>query len=69
MAQLLDKQRPRRPFARADILSRMGETICLPDFPIERAIPKPRHTPPPPPPPKQRAVIIDEEPERWDGLS
>ena len=72
MSQLLERPRHRRAFARMDILSQMGETICLPAYeppaPVRRQIPAP-------PPVAVTAVtpaparIVDEDPERWDGLS
>jgi len=70
MTQLLERFRPRKKFFKADILSRYGETICVPELPeIE--------------PPRAREVVPvrkeapaplvesrwDEDPERWDGLS
>jgi len=58
VTQLLDRPRKNRPFARADILSQLGETIFLPEL-ISPSRPKP------PEPPKQH---VDEDPERWDGL-
>jgi hypothetical protein len=69
MSQLLERPRSRRPFARMDILSQLGETICLPPAdchtpPVRRAIPAPAPVRQPTP-----ARVIDEDPERWDGLS
>lgn len=65
MSQLLERLRPRHPFARLDILSHLGETICLspePPPPLRREIPSHPVSPMP-------TRIIDEDPERWDGLS
>ena len=66
MSQLLERTRPRNRFIQRDILSLMGETICLsshePEPPAREAAPReiafstPTH-------------ILDEDPERWDGLS
>ena len=64
MSQLLKRPRTSRPFDQADILSRLGETICLP--PLEIPSPIRREIHPPTPAPK---TPIDEDPERWDGLS
>lgn len=64
MPQLLDRSR-NRPVSRIDILSRMGETICLPAAEGASERIRPIRTPPKPRPP----AIIDEEPERWDGLA
>ena len=67
MAQVLEYPRSRRPFARMDILARMGETICLavePPAHVRREIPAGLPVPMPAP-----SRAIDEEPERWDGLS
>jgi hypothetical protein len=67
MSQLLERPRPRNRFFQRDILSHMGETICLSSHEIERlARPEPDlqeviSIPSP-------ARIIDEDPERWDGL-
>ena len=67
MSQLLERPRPRTRFVQRDILSLMGETICLsshepePTAHLEMA----RQTVSLPSP----ARIIDEDPERWDGLS
>ena len=68
MSQLLEHTRTRRPFARRDILSQFGETICLPV--VEVPAPMRRSVPVVQPaiiPTSERA--IDEDPERWDGLS
>jgi hypothetical protein len=76
MPQLVDSTRrnpPKRPFASADILSRIGETLCV-------SLPHPNAVVVDAP---QRAQPFDEargpfeppchtpdfEPERWDGLS
>jgi hypothetical protein len=68
MSQLLERTRTRRAFARVDILSEFGETICLPSVetpaPVSRHVPAPQSTLIAAPP-----RIVDEEPERWDGLS
>ena len=67
MAQLLDRPRSRRPFARMDILAEMGETICLavePPAHVRREISA--RLPAPVPAPSR---ALDEDPERWDGLS
>jgi hypothetical protein len=67
MAQVLDRSGSRRPFARMDILARMGETICLtvePPAPARREISARVFAPVPTPRP-----VVDEDPERWDGLS
>jgi hypothetical protein len=67
MSQLLERPRPRHRFAQRDILSHMGETICLsshePEPPARRQMPHVVVTLPAP------AQVIDEDPERWDGLS
>ena len=63
MTQLLERLRPKRKFSRVDVLSRFGETICLPDM----EIPAPVREKLPPPPTDNRAW--EEDPERWDGLS
>lgn len=66
MSQLLERPRPRHRFFSRDILSQMGETICLSSHEV--------------PPPARKAVlreiavpvpvqVVDEDPERWDGLS
>jgi hypothetical protein len=60
VTQLLDRHPRKRPFARADILSHMGETICV----VDLEVPAPKRTPP-----KPMATVVDEEPERWDGLA
>ena len=63
MTHLLERLRPRRKFFKADILSRFGETICLPETEIA------------PPareliqPPVIQERVWEEDPERWDGLS
>jgi hypothetical protein len=64
MTHLLERLRPRKKFFKADILSRFGETICLP--PLEIVPPDCEKVAPTPIEP-QRAW--QEEPERWDGLS
>jgi hypothetical protein len=64
MTQLLDRARPKRKFFQIDVLSRFGETICLP--PIETSTPQ-REQPRPPAVIENRAW--EEDPERWDGLS
>jgi hypothetical protein len=61
VTQLLDRNPRKQPFARADILSQMGETICL----IDLELPTLRRTSPT----KSAPKLIDEDPERWDGLS
>ena len=64
MPQLLDQKRQER-MARIDILSQMGETICLGEFGARPTRIRPTRTPPPQP----RQTPIDEDPERWDGLA
>lgn len=64
MTYMLERPRVRRPFDRADILSRMGETICMAELP--ECAPKSRADEPMPQP---QAASWDEEPERWDGMS
>jgi len=67
MSQLLERPRPRNRFFQRDILSHMGETICLSSHEIERlARPEPVRQLIPIPTPSR---AIDEDPERWDGLS
>jgi hypothetical protein len=61
MTQLLDRPHRKRPFARADILSRLGETIY-----VEEPTPA---TPPRPQQPTRQRTPCEEEPERWDGLA
>ena len=65
MTHLLERLRPRKKVFKADILSRFGETICLPvesEIHItEQEIPKPT--------PLFRERAWEEDPERWDGLS
>jgi hypothetical protein len=67
MSQLLERSRPRHRFAQRDILSHMGETICLssqePEPPARLELLQQVVSLPAPP----RAS--DEDPERWDGLS
>ncbi|MDB5320218.1 MAG: hypothetical protein JWN40_1849 [Phycisphaerales bacterium] len=63
MTHLLERLRPRKKFFKADILSRFGETICLP----EPEIPTPVGKKPTQPMVVERAW--EEDPERWDGLS
>ena len=63
MTQLLDQKRARRPFALADILSRMGETICI----VELEIPVPKAATSAATQTTQRVEEADAE--RWDGLS
>ena len=63
MTQLLERTRPQRKFSKIDVLSRFGETICLPPMEL-----------PAPPPPQTRPAVVEnraweEDPERWDGLS
>jgi hypothetical protein len=64
MTHLLERLRPRKKIFKADILSRFGETICLPDL----EIPAPPQREKPKPPVGQERVW-EEDPERWDGLS
>ena len=64
MTHLLERLRPRKKFFKADILSRFGETICLPETQV---VPSECQKPAPPAIEERRAW--DEEPERWDGLS
>ena len=63
MTHLLERLRPRKKVFKADILSRFGETICLPEL----EIPAPVGKKPTQPIVEERAW--QEEPERWDGLS
>ena len=65
MTQLLERFRPRKKVFRADILSRFGETICLPEPQITPVL---RERPAPAPVMDERRVW-EEDPERWDGLS
>lgn len=65
MPQVMERSRV-RSFARIDILSRMGETICLPE--LERPSPKVRPVRTPPAQERRVVEVVDEEPERWDGL-
>jgi len=65
MAQVLERPRSRRPFARLDILAQMGETICLKVEPPARV----RHEIPVQIPAQAPYSVVDEDPERWDGLS
>ncbi len=63
MTHLLERLRPRRKFFKADILSRFGETICLPEMEIASPAREQK---------KQSAIparVWEEDPERWDGLS
>ena len=64
MTHLLERLRPRRKFFKVDILSRFGETICLPEMEIA---PPAREVAQPPV--IQERVCREEDPERWDGLS
>ena len=64
MTHLLTRLRPRKKFFKADILSRFGETICLPDLELP-----PRAEQKPAPPVVQDCNPWEEDPERWDGLS
>jgi hypothetical protein len=74
MAQMLTSAPRRRPFARADILSRLGETIFVAELEdlthprpeIRRALPV---DPPVAPPIVAVPEAWDEDPERWDGMS
>lgn len=61
MTLLLDRPVRRRSFARADILSRMGETLCVQITEEKRAPEKPAPAP-------ATANHFEEDPERWDGL-
>lgn len=61
MTLLLDRPVRRRPFARADILSRMGETLCV-------QITEEKRVPEKPAPAPAIADRFDEDPERWDGM-
>lgn len=63
MAHMLEQPRPRRVFARADILSNLGETICGMHF----EIPTPKRGEAIEP--KCESFEIEEDPERWDGMS
>jgi hypothetical protein len=76
MAQMLNANARRRPFARADILSLLGETICLAESDSTPRVTPPRSKlrvfAPPPRRPAPPAISIEdcgEDPERWDGLS
>ena len=66
MSQLLERPRPRHRFFQRDILSQMGETICLSSHvaepPIRKAVLREIAVPAP-------VQVVDEDPERWDGLS
>jgi hypothetical protein len=64
MAHLLERLRPRKKVFKADVLSRFGETICLPQMEIPTPV---RQLPAPPIVEDRRAW--EEEPERWDGMS
>jgi hypothetical protein len=64
MTHLLTRLRPRKKVFKADILSRFGETICLPE--LETPAPASRR---PAPPVIEERRAWEEEPERWDGLS
>lgn len=61
MTLLLERPARRRSFARADILSSMGETLCVQITEEKRAPEKPAPAP---------AIVdrFEEDPERWDGL-
>jgi hypothetical protein len=63
MTPLLDRPRQNRPFARADILSQLGETIFLPEVTPSSRPPKPTRVNRP------TTTVPDEDPERWDGLA
>jgi hypothetical protein len=63
MAHMLEYPRPCRVFARADILSNLGETICGMHFEIPTA--KRREEPKP----QGESFEYEEDPERWDGMS
>jgi hypothetical protein len=65
MTQLLERLRPRKKVFKADILSRFGETICLPELSIPPVV---RERPVAAPAVEERRAW-DEDPERWDGLS
>jgi hypothetical protein len=65
MTHLLERLRPRKKVFKADILSRFGETICLPEL----EIPTPARQRPAPLPVAEDRRAWEEEPERWDGLS
>ena len=76
MAQMLNANARRRPFARADILSLLGETICLAEADLTPRTVPPRSKlqvfiPPPrrPAPPEISIGDLEEEAERWDGMS
>jgi hypothetical protein len=64
MTYMLERPRVRRPFERADILSLMGETICLSEVPDRAPKRRPEETVP-----QVEAPCWDEEPERWDGMA
>jgi hypothetical protein len=74
MAQMLTSAPRRRPFARADILSRLGETIFLAELEeLTLRHPEPCRASPPVPPATPPVIALaeawDEDPERWDGMS
>ena len=61
MSHLLKNPPKDRSFRHADILSRLGETVCLV---LDREILAPRR----PQPQEADARTCEEDPERWDGL-
>ena len=63
MTHLLERLRPRRKFFKADILSRFGETICMPETEIAPPVREATK------PPVIQERVWEEDPERWDGLS
>ena len=74
MAQMLTSAPRRRTFARADILSRLGETIFVAELAeLTRFSPEAKAKPALQPPAVPAIVPMpeawDEDPERWDGLS
>jgi hypothetical protein len=66
MSHLLERPRVRQRFFQRDILSQMGETICLsshmPEPPARKPVLREIAVPAP-------VQVVDEDPERWDGLS
>ena len=66
MSHLLERPRVRQRFFQRDILSQMGETICLsshmPESPARKPVLREIAVPAP-------VQVVDEDPERWDGLS
>jgi hypothetical protein len=61
MSHLLENLPKERSFRHADILSRLGETVCLV---LDREILASARPQPQP----ERVQPCEEDPERWDGL-